>query len=327
MSDSKIKFTRRKALLLGGAALMMPGMAFAQDAYPSKPITFICAFPAGSGADVLVRYFADKVSKVANQTVIVENKPGAAGNIAAEYTARAKPDGYTVFVHSGNSTGGNMWLLKNPPIDVIKDLNTIATINKQAFLLTVRADSPYKTLADLVEDQKKKGDQASYAVNATSGKVMAEEFKQLSGLQTLQVQYKTAADTVNDMLSGQVDWGAHDPVFGLSQIRAGRWRALAIGSGERMAGIPDVPTFKEQGYDINQLGWWGVMVPAGMPQDVVAKLNGWFNEVLGTEEAKKFITEQGGDPYISTPEESQQLMVDTVAEWKTLVEVAKLPKI
>jgi len=327
MSDSKIKFTRRKALALGGAALMMPGMAFAQDAYPSKTITFICAFPAGSGADVLVRYFADKVSKVANQTVIVENKPGAAGNIAAEFTARAKPDGYTIFVHSGNSTGGNMWLLKNPPIDVIKDLNTIATVNKQAFILTVRADSPYKNLADLVADQKQKGDKGSYAVNATSGKVMAEEFKQLAGLQTTQVQYKTAADSVNDMLSGQVDFGAHDPVFALSQIRAGRWRGLAIGSGERMAGIPDIPTFKEQGYDINQLGWWGVMVPAGLPQDVIVKINGWFNQVLETDEGKKFITEQGGDPYISTPEESQQLMVDTVAEWKNLVEVAKLPKL
>src|SRR5690606_14803574 len=127
--------------------------------------------------DVLVRYFADKVQAVAGQTIIVENKPGAAGSIAAEYTARAPADGYTIFVHSGNSTAGNMWLLKNPPINPETDLNTIATVNKQAFVLTVRHDSPYQNLADLVADQKEKGEDGSYAVNATSGRVMAEEFK------------------------------------------------------------------------------------------------------------------------------------------------------
>lgn len=316
--------TRRTALGLAGAALLVPGAAFAQ-AYPSKTISFICAFPAGSGADVLVRYFADKVASVSGATIIVENKPGAAGNIAAEFTARAPTDGYTVFVHSGNSTAGNMWLLKNPTINPSTDLQTIATVNKQAFMLTVRADSPYQNLADLVADQKPKGDGGSYAVNATSGRVMAEEFKLLAGLKTVPVQYGTAADSVNDMMAGHVDFGAHDPVFALSQIRAGRWRALALGSADRLAGIPDIPTFKEQGYDIDQLGWWGVMVPDGVPAEIVATLNGWFNQVLATDDAKEFLAKQGGEAYISTPEEAQKLMEDTVVQWKRLVEVAQLP--
>lgn len=323
MSSNSLKITRRTALALSGAALLSPGMAFAQ-AYPAKTISFICAFPAGSGADVLVRFFAEKVAAVSGATIIVENKPGAAGNIAAEYTARAAADGYTIFVHSGNSTAGNMWLLKNPTVDPSKDLHTIATINKQAFMLTVRADSPYQNLADLVADQKQKGDGGSYAVNATSGRVMAEEFKQLAGLETEAVSYGTAADSVNDMMAGHVDFGAHDPVFSLGQIRAGRWRALALGAADRLAGIPDIPTFKEQGYDIDQLGWWGVMVPAGVPGDMATQINGWFNQVLATEEAKQFLMAQGGDPYISTPEESQKLMEDTIVEWKRLVEVAGL---
>jgi tripartite-type tricarboxylate transporter receptor subunit TctC len=264
------------------------------------------------------------VQALAGQTIIVENKPGAAGSIAAEYTARAPNDGYTIFVHSGNSTAGNMWLLKNPPIDPSKDLNTIATINKQAFVLTVRHDSPYQNLADLVKDQKEKGEDGSYAVNATSGRVMAEEFKQITGLVTEPIQYGTAADSVNDMLAGHVDFGAHDPVFALSQLREGRWRALAIGSGERMAGLPDVPTFREQGFEINQLGWWGVMVPTATPADVTATINGWFNQLLETEDAKKFLTLQGGDPYISTEADAQKLMVDTIAQWQRLVEVAGL---
>jgi tripartite-type tricarboxylate transporter receptor subunit TctC len=324
--SNMLSITRRTALALalGAATLLAPaGAAFAQ-AFPSKTITFICAFPAGSGADVLVRFFADKVAAVSGATIIVENKPGAAGSIAAEATARAEADGHTIFVHSGNSTAGNVWLMKNPPIDPAKDLQTIATINKQAFMLTVRADSPYKTLADLVEDQKKKGADGSYAVNATSGRVMAEEFKQLAGLQTEPVLYGTSSESINDMMAGNVDFGAQDPVFSLAQVREGRFRVLALGSAERLQGIPDIPTFKEQGYDIDQLGWWGAMVPDGVPADRVTTINGWFNQVLATQEAKDFLLKQGGDPYISTPEESQKLMEDTIVEWKRLVEVAKL---
>lgn len=322
MSDSRFTITRRRALALGAAAMMLPGAAIAQDTYPSKTITFICAFPAGSGADVLVRYFAEKVQAIAGQTIIVENKPGAAGSIAAEYTARAAPDGYTIFVHSGNSTAGNMWLLKNPPINPETDLRTVATVNKQAFALTVRNDSPYKTLADLVADQKEKGEEGTYAVNATSGRVMAEEFKRLAGLETEPVQYGTAADSVNDMMAGHVDFGAHDPVFALGQVRQGNWRILAIGSPDRMEGMPGIPTFKEQGYYIDQLGWWGVMMPAGVSDDIANTVNGWFQKVLETQEGKDFLISQGGDPFISTPEEAQKLMADTIVQWKRLVEVA-----
>jgi tripartite-type tricarboxylate transporter receptor subunit TctC len=327
MSNDKFKTTRRGALALalGAAALMAPGLAFAQGSYPSKTISFICAFPAGSGADVLVRFFAEKVAEVSGHTVIVENKPGAAGSIATEYTARAPADGHTIFVHSGNSVAGNMWLMKNPPVDAAKDLQTIATLNKQAFMITVRADSPYKTLADLVADQKAKGDAGSYAVNATSGRVLAEEFKQIAGLQTVAVSYGTASDSINDIMSGQVDFGVQDPVFSLAQVRGGRFRVLALGAAERLQGIPDIPTFKEQGYDIDQLGWWGVMVPTGVPADVVTTINGWFNEVLASEATKEFLMKQGGDPYVSTPEESQKLMEETITEWKRLVEVAKIP--
>jgi len=316
-------------LAIAAVAVVLTGAASFDAAeargYPSRTITFVCAFPPGSGADILVRYFADKVAKLAGHTVIVENKPGAMSNIAAEYTARAKPDGHTIFVHSGNAIAGNMWLLKKPPIDVTKDLNTIATINKQAFMVTVRKDSPYQTLAELTAAMKKKGDKGSYATNTTSGKVLAEEYKQKAGLETVVVQYKSAPDSLNDMMSGQVDFGVHDPVFALSQIRAGRWRALAVGSAERMAGAPDVPTFKEQGLDIVQLGWWGVMVPANVPADVTTTINGWFNDILARPETKTFLEEQGGDVYVATPDEAQALMVSTVAQWKGLVEIAKIP--
>jgi len=298
----------------------------AQAAYPDQTITFVCAFPAGSGADVLVRYFADKVAKVSGATIIVENKPGALSNIAAEYTARSKPDGYTIFVHSGNSIAGNMWIMKKPPINVVTDLMTIATVNKQAFMIAVAPDSPYKDMKELTAAMKEKGDGGSYAVNATSGKVLAEVYKQTAGLDTVAVQYKTAADSLNDITSGAMDWGSYDPVFALSQQRQNRLRILGVGAAERMKGAPDIPTLKEQGFDIDQLGWWGAMVAKGTPDDIVTKINGWFNTVLAEPDTVKFLADQGGDAYITTPAEAQALMAKTVDEWKEYVRIAQIPQ-
>jgi tripartite-type tricarboxylate transporter receptor subunit TctC len=320
------KIAQATAAMAMLAVAQIANVTPAQAAYPDQTITFVCAFPAGSGADVLVRYFADKVSKVAGATIIVENKPGALSNIAAEYTSRSKPDGYTIFVHSGNSIAGNMWIMKKPPIDVGKDLMTIATINKQAFMIAVAKDAPYKDLKELTAAMKTKGDGGSYAVNATSGKVMAEVYKQKAGLETVSVQYKTAADSLNDMTSGAMDFGSYDPVFALSQQREGRFRLLGVGSPERMKGAPDVPTLKEQGFDVDQLGWWGAMVAKGTPEDITTKVNGWFNTVLNQPETQKFLADQGGDPYVSTPAEAQALMIKTIAEWKDYVAIAQIPQ-
>lgn len=326
MPSKPVTITRRTALALAGAAIVVPSGAFAADDYPNGNITFICAFPAGSGADVLVRFFADKISKVAGQTVIVENKPGAAGNIAAEFTARAKPDGYTIYPHSGTSTAANMSLFKKPPIDVVEELQTAAFINKQAFMFVIRADSPIKDMKELTAMLKEKGDAATYATAATSGKVLGEIYKQVAGVSPVEVNFKDAKDAMNDMLSGSIDYGVHDPVFALSQAREGRMRILASGSPVRLESIPDVPTAKEQGYDIDQLGWWGVFVPKATPGPIVMKINGWFNEVLEQPDTKEFLGKFGGDVYIGSPEEGQALLAKTVEDWKGYVALAKIPQ-
>src|SRR4029078_10200455 len=153
------------------AGLMTAGTARAQD-YPSQDIRLVCAFPPGSGADVLVRYFADKLRPIVNRTVIVENKAGAGGNIAAEYVPRANPDGYTIYVHAGSAVAANQSLFKKPPVDVLRDIRVAATINRQPFMLVVAAKSPYKTVADLTAAMKQKGDKASYATSAPTGRIM-----------------------------------------------------------------------------------------------------------------------------------------------------------
>ena len=297
------------------------------QSYPSQDIRFVCAFPAGSGADVIVRYFAEKVRPLANRTIIVENKVGAAGNIAATYTARAKPDGYTVHVHAGSAVAANMHLFKNPPIDAGKDLQIVATINQQPFMVMVPASSPYRTLAELTEAMKKKGDKANYAQSNTSGKVMGELYRRATGIKAVEVAYRTANDSINDFISGRLDFGMMDPVFALSQARAGRLRMLAVSTPHRMQAVPELPTMTEAGVlGIEMMGWFAAMVPMATPKPIVDTLNLWFNTVLKTDDAKRFLNSYGGDPFISTPEDGQALLRKQIKEWESFVEAAKIEK-
>ena len=312
-----------RALLAAAALAMAPG-AFAQD-YPSQDIRFMCGFPAGSGADVLVRYFAEKVRPLANHTIIVENKVGAAGNIAAVYTARAKPDGYTVYVHAASAIAANMHLFKKPPIDATKDLQIAAGVNKQPFMVVVAANSPYKTLAELTAAMKAKGDKASYAQSNTSGKVMGELYKQAAGVKAVEVAYRTANDSLNDFARGVVDYGMLDPVSALSQARAGRLRMLAVSTAQRMQAVPDLPTMAEAGVPgVELLTWFAAMVPSATPRPIIDKLNGWFNQVLATEETKKFLNNFGGDPFVTTPEDGQALFRQHVKDWESFVRAARI---
>jgi tripartite-type tricarboxylate transporter receptor subunit TctC len=310
------------ALLL--AAAIGPQSARADD-YPSQDIRFICGFPAGSGADVLVRYFAEKVRQVAGRTVIVENKVGAAGNIAATYTVRAKPDGYTVHVHAGSAVAANQHLFKARPFDAVKELQVVATINQQPFMVVVPAASPYKTLAELTAAMKQKGDKASYAQSNTTGRVMGELYRRATGITAVEVPYRTANDSLNDFASGRLDFGMMDPVFALSQARAGRVRMLAVSTPQRMKAVPELPTMTEAGTPgVEMMGWFAAMVPAATPKPAVDKLNKWFNAVLATEETKAFLNKFGGDPFISTPAEGQALLKKHVDQWEDFVKTAKI---
>jgi tripartite-type tricarboxylate transporter receptor subunit TctC len=301
-----------------------PSGASAQ-AYPDRDIHVICAFPAGSGADVLVRYFAEKLREKAGKPVIVENKTGANGNIAAEYTARAKPDGYTIHIHAGSSTAANYWLFKRPPINPSKDLQVVATLNQQPFMVVVAANSPYKTLQELTEAMKKKGEKASYAESNTTGKVMGELYKLKTGVKAVDVPYRTANDSINDFASGVIDYGMMDPVFALVQEREHRLRSLAVSTAQRMKAVPKLPTMTESGVPgIELFGWFAAMVPSATPRPIVDQLNKWFNEIEATAETKAFLNKFGGDPWITTPEQGQAQLAKDQKDWEGYVKAAKI---
>ena len=311
------------ALMLTAAAVAMQGKAIAQD-YPNQDIRLICAFPAGSGADVLVRYFAEKLKPIVNRTVIVENKAGAGGNIAAEFVSRAKPDGDVIFVHAATAVAANMSLFAKPPVDVGKTIQIAATINRQPFMLLVDAKSPYKTVAELTAAMKKKGDTASYATAAPTGRIMGEIYKNAAGLSAVEVNYKTAPDSLNELTSGKLDFGMHDPVFALAQQRAGRLRILAVSTGERLAAVPDLPTMTEAGIKMDLTGWWAAMVPTGTPQPVIDQINKWFVQIVSSDDAKKFLNSFGGDPYIEKPDVAHKRFIQDIKDWGDYVRMAKI---
>ena len=271
-----------------------------------------------------MRHFAEKIRAKTGRAVLVENRIGGAGNIAIEYVGRAKADGYTILIWSGNSVGALMSLLKTPPIDVTKTLQVIATINRQAFMVVVDAKSPYQTLADLTAAMLKKGDKASYATNNHEATIIGEIYKNKTGVQALEISYKTAADSMNDFFSGTVDYAIHNPVLALSQRKQGKMRILGVGSAERFKSIPEVPSMTEQGVPMNVSSWWAATVPAGTPPDVVIQINDWFVEAVGAPDTKAFLENLGGDPFISTPQQAQSLMLEEVDNWREYIKVARI---
>jgi tripartite-type tricarboxylate transporter receptor subunit TctC len=319
--------TRKQLLQSAGAFALtsLSGVRFAraQD-YPSQDIRLICGFPAGSGADIFVRYFAEKLRPLAGRTIIVENKLGANSNVATEFVARSKPDGHILYPFAGTTVAASMHLFKNPPVDVGKALKLAATTSNLAFMLVVDAKSPYKDVAELTAAMKQKGDKASFATAANPGRIMGAIYRNTAGLQAVEVQYRSAPDSLNEMQSGRIDYGLHDPVFALAQQRAGRLRILAVSTGNRLLSQPDLPTMTESGIPMDLSLWWGVMVPIATPKPIVDKINQWFGQIVSTEETKKFLADAGADPMINTPEKATEMFQIAIKEWGDYVRMAKI---
>jgi tripartite-type tricarboxylate transporter receptor subunit TctC len=293
--------------------------------YQQNNIYFICAFPPGSGADVLVRYFAERVRPLAGKVIIVENKAGAGGNIAIEYVARAKPDGHTILVHGASGVAASMSMFKKPPVDVAKAIRVASTISRQAFMLVVDARSPYKTLQDLTSAMKAKREKATYGTSSPFGTVVGEVYKSGTGIVAPEVNYRNSVDSNNDLLSGALDYAVYDPVYALAQQRQGRLRILAVSTADRLRAEPGIPTLKEYGIsDFNMMSWWAAMVPMDTPQSIIAQIDKWFNQVVDTEETRAFLAGIGGDQLIMTPDNAQQYLLQDIKNWSEFVKIAKI---
>ncbi|MGZ5829932.1 MAG: Bug family tripartite tricarboxylate transporter substrate binding protein [Xanthobacteraceae bacterium] len=312
------------ALALGAAALAIVPQSARAQAYPPGDIHFICGYAAGSGADIIVRFVAEKLRPIVGRSIIVENKPGAIGNIATEYVARSKPDGLTVLVTGANSVAGSAHLFKNPSYDAAKAFQIAATINRATMMVAVAKDSPYNSARELVAAMKAKGDKASFAYANPTAKVLGALFREKAGLTSVDVAYRTGADFLNDLASGAIDYAIPDNVQAMAQQRAGHMKILGVGASERMKSAPEIPTLTEQGYPMDVRTWWAVLVPQGTPRPIVDQLNAWFDEIIDTPEARAFSETIASDPWKTTPDEAQAYFLKDIERWGEYVKIAKI---
>ena len=276
------------ALALFGLVLG-PRPAAAQQDYPNRPLHVFIGFPAGSGADILGRYFAAQLEKLAGKPVVVENKPGANSNIAAGIVASAKPDGYSILFIASSNMAGSRFLFKNLPFDTVKSFTPIASFAEIAFMLTVSAKSPIKTVAELTAYLKSRKQNKYGATNQTAI-LSTEYYKQAAGVDAVHVAYRTAPEALPDVEDGTLDFMIMDGTFAVGPIKAGKIRALAVTSAQRIATLPDVPTMMQAGVgNFEFTPWWGAFVPAGTPQPIVAKLGAWMNQIARTDETRQFL--------------------------------------
>ena len=313
----------RRTVLAIGLALAV-GPAFAQD-YPVREIRAICNFPGGSGADVLVRYFAAKLGELAGKPVVVDNKGGALGNIGTEAAAKSKPDGYTILIVPGSSTmAAAMHTFKKLPFDPIKDFAPVTTLAQLGFVMAVDAKTPIKTMAELTAYLKGREGKATFGISANTGLVSAELYKKIAGFQATKAQYRTMAPLMSDLLAGILDFTAGDPIWAVEQFKAGKIRALAVTSGVRLSALPEVPTMKEAGYpEFGEItAWWAVFVPAGTPAPVIAKLETWFNQIVVTGETKRFLNNLGADAFPGNSGALKALLAADIEKWGEYVKLA-----
>jgi tripartite-type tricarboxylate transporter receptor subunit TctC len=293
--------------------------------YPAREIRSICNFAPGSGADIIVRYYSDQLSKLAGKPVIVENKPGAQGSIASAFVAKAAPDGYTIHITPASSTLATApHIFKQLPFDPLKDFAPVTTINSLSFVIAVDAAKPLRSISELISLLKSKPGHGFYGTQSNSGLVAAELLKAKTGLSTVYVPFKVTGDAFTNLLSGQIDFMSVDSTWARGQPKV---RILAVTSAKRSATMPEIPTLAEAGVEgIDIAPWWGVVVPAGTPRPIVDKLAGWFNQITASEETRQFLARAALDPLPGSPEQMAALLKSEVERWGGFVKLAKIER-
>jgi tripartite-type tricarboxylate transporter receptor subunit TctC len=305
---------------LSGAGLF-PNGARAEEAYPNRPIHVVIGFSAGSGADILSRYMAHKLEGLSGQPVILDNKPGASGNIATRYAANAAPDGYTLMFNANSSMVGAKFLFKELAFDTMRDFKPVATFAQIGFLLVVSPKSPLKSVADLTEKLKAKKDNVFGYSNPT-GLLSAELYKQLTGAPAKPVSYKTTTDALHDLQDGTLDFMFMDGTFGAGQVRQGQIKALAVITGTRLATLPDVPTMQEAGLAFDFAPWWAVWAPSATPQPILDKLEKWVLQIDEMPETPKFLETIGAVTLHDGQKAAAGRLTAEFRKWPPLVKAA-----
>jgi tripartite-type tricarboxylate transporter receptor subunit TctC len=311
----------RRAALAAVLALTVSSAAVA-DTWPSKPIHLIVPFPAGGGTDIIARELAHQITQTTHWTFVVDNKAGSGGNIGVDAAAKSPADGYTLVIGQTSNLAINPTLYSHLPYDPVKDLSPVSLIGSSPLTLVAATTSPYKAIDDVVKAAKAKPGTINFATsgNGTVAHLATEMFQKEAGIKLTHIPYKGASQGVMDVIGGSVQLYMSSIPTLIGHIRTGKLRALAVTSAKRVNDLPGVPTIAESGYKgFDAVTWFGLLGPAKLPADVVAKLNAEVVKALQSPELQKKMRDQGVDLSPSTPEQFGALIRTDITKWGQVV--------
>ena len=299
--------------------------ARAQAAYPSKPIHFISAFAAGGTTDILARLLADKLRERVGQPVVVENRPGAGGNIGSDYVAKAAPDGYTLLMGASGPLAINVSLFASMPFDPRRDFVPIVQITAAPLVLVVPSASSLTSVADLLEEARKPGARVNYgsAGPGSPQHITAELFKYMAKVQMTHIPYKSAGQSIADLVGGQLTASFEAMIPAIPHIKSGRLRALAVTGATPSPLLPGIPTVAQAGVPgFESVGWYGVVAPAGTPPEIIKRLNTEFTTILTSPDVKQRIADLGGLEVPLTAQHFSKLISSEIDKWAPVIKAA-----
>lgn len=309
----------------GALAILAASAAFdhaSAQTWPSKPIRLVIGFASGGPTDTLARTVADSLTAVLPQPTVVENKPGAAGNLAAETAAKAPPDGHTLFLGAMGPFSVNAVLFDKLPYDPEKDWLPITVVARTPFMLGINPDMPVKTLAEFIAYAKANRGKLNHSSPGvgTTPQLAAELFRMSAGFDSTNTQYRSSPLMLNAVIQGEVQWTVDVPLTSLPQYQAGKIRVLATTAPQRLPAAPDVPTFAELGFpEVTATGWFAVAAPAGTPAAIVDRLNMEITRGLATEATKARLAALGFEPAPMTPAETARFFADEGLRWAKVI--------
>ena len=320
----------KSTILLTAVAVVITSFAspsFAQDKWPSKPITYVVPFPAGGTTDILARLISQKLGPALGTTVIVENRAGAGGNIGSDFVAKAPPDGYTILGGTISSHAINVSLYPKLPYDPVKSFAPVALIGTNANVLVVGASSPYKTVQELTAAAKAKPGSVSFASagNGTSQHLSGELYKGIAGLDMVHVPYKGSAPAMQDVIGGQVPMMFDTSVVAGPFIESGKVRALAVTSAKRTPQLPNVPTMAESGiagYDLQS--WQAIFAPAGTPAPILQRLQTEVAKIIKSPEIQERLGKLGMEPSALSAEQFAAFQASEIAKWAKVIKAGNI---
>jgi tripartite-type tricarboxylate transporter receptor subunit TctC len=319
-------FVRALTATLAGLLLSLsPPLFAAEQGYPSKPIRLVVPFPAGGPLDAVARAIGQKLSIAWGQPVIIDNRPGAGGNIGADLVAKSAPDGYTILEGALSTHAVNVSLYSKMPYDPIKDFAPITLVAVTPNVLVVNPSVPANSVAELIRYAKANPGKLAFGSgsNGSAGHLAGELFKTEAHVDMVHVPYKGGAPAMQDLLGGQIQLMFDNLANSMPQVRAGKLKALAVTTAKRSPLVPDLPTLAEAGlpgFDIYT--WWGFMAPAGTPKEIIAKWNAEVTRILNTPEMQASFAQQGAEPAPTTPEQFTALIQGEIPKYAKIIKMS-----